>query len=235
MVFTEYPYKSVNPVFTFDFSEELSHLSVTKSGDKLAAVVHQASGQQSIILFDKNNLLLSGEPVNYQIITSEGSPENPSWSDDGLRLYWNAYTNGVSNIYRYDFKNSTTIALTNCITGLFKPLEIDTDSLFAFEFSTDGFKPVMIANKPAHYLPAIQYYGQKIIDKDPRVYDWLLPTAAKVVDQTEFTNEETYSGLSNLHLHSFVPVVSGFQNQVVLWEFLHVFQIRCYFTTSLWN
>jgi hypothetical protein len=221
LVFTEYPYKTVKQVFTFDFSEELSHLSVTKSGEKLAAVVHQASGQQSIILFTKNNLL-SGEPVNYQIITSEGSPENPSWSDDGLRLYWNAYTNGVSNIYRHNFKNSKTVALTNCITGLFKPVEIDTDSLFAFEFSTDGFTPVMIANKPAHYLPAIQYYGQKIIDKDPRVYDWLLPTAAKVVDQTEFTNEETYSGLSNLHLHSFIPVVSGFQNQVVLGLFTRV-------------
>ncbi|UCH64864.1 MAG: PD40 domain-containing protein [Ignavibacterium sp.] len=215
LVFTEYPFKSVKPVFTFDFSEELSHLSVTKSGEKLVAVVHQASGQQSIILFEKNNLL-SGEPVNYQVITSEGSPENPSWSDDGLRLYWNAYTNGVSNIYRYDFKDSKTVVLTNCITGLFKPVEIDTDSLFAFKFSTDGFKPVMIANKPARYLPAIQYYGQKIIDKDQRVYDWLLPNAAKVVDQTEFSNEESYNGLSNLHLHSFVPVVSGFQNQVVL-------------------
>jgi hypothetical protein len=221
LVFTEYPYKYVKPVFTFDYSEELSHLSVTKSGEKLAAVVHQASGQQSIVLFEKNNLL-SGEPVNYQIITSEGSPENPSWSDDELKLYWNAYTNGVSNIYRHDFQDSKTVALTNCITGLFKPVEVETDSLFAFEFSTDGFNPVMIANKPAHYLPAIQYYGQKIINKDPRVYDWLLPAALKVVDQTEFSNEESYSGLSNLHLHSFVPVVSGFQNQVVLGFFTRV-------------
>jgi hypothetical protein len=221
LVFIEYPYQSVNPVFTFDFSEELSHLSVTKSGEKLAAVVHQASGQQSIIIFEKNNLL-SGEPVNYQIITSEGSPENPSWSDDELSLYWNAYTNGVSNIYRYDFKHSKTVALTNCKTGLFKPVEISSDSLFAFEFSTDGFNPVMIANKPAHYLPAIQYYGQRIVNKDLRIYDWVLADAAKVVDQTEFSNEESYSGLSNLHLHSFVPVISGFQGQVVLGLFTRV-------------
>jgi len=221
LVFSEYPYKSVESVFTFDFSEELSHLSVTKSGEKLAAVIHRSSGQQSIILFEKSNLL-SGEPINYQIITSEGSPENPSWSDGGQSLYWNAYTNGVSNIYRYDFKYSNTIALTNCLTGLFKPVEISTDSLFAFEFSTDGFSPVMIANKPAHYLPAINYYGQKVVDRDPLVYDWVLGDAAKVVDQTSFSNEESYSGLSNLHLQSFAPVISGFQSQVVLGLFTHI-------------
>jgi WD40-like Beta Propeller Repeat len=221
LVFTEFPYKSIKPVFTFDFSEELSHLSVTKSGEQLAAVIHRSSGQQFIVLFEKRNLL-GGEPINYRIITSDGSPENPSWSDDGQSLYWNAYTNGVSNIYRYDFQDSQTVALTNCLTGLFKPIEINHDSLFAFEFSTNGFNPVMIANKPANYLPAIQYYGQKIVDKEPRVYDWVLGDAVRAVDQTTFSNEEPYTGFSNLHLQSFVPVISGFQSQVVVGLFTRI-------------
>ncbi len=221
LVISPYPYQSIEPVFSFDFGEELSHLSVSKSGEQLLGILHRSSGQQSLILFDTNNLL-SSKPLSFQILTSEGSPENPSWSEDGKRIYWNAYTNGVSNLYSYSFIDSKITALTNCLTGLFKPIEITPDSLFAFEFTTDGFIPVMIANKPALYLPAIKYYGQKIIDRDPKLYDWVLKDAAITVDQRKFTSEETYNGLKNLHLHSLVPVISGFQNQVVLGLFTHV-------------
>lgn len=221
LVISAYPYQEVNQVFSFDFGDELSHLAVSKTGKKLAAVLHRSNGQQSIIVFDVRNLL-SGEPVKFKTITSEGTPENPSWGEDEHTIYWNAYTNGVSNIYRYDFENSAITALTNCITGLFKPIEISSDSLFVFEFTTDGFIPEMIANKPAQYLPAINYYGQKIVDQNPKIYNWTLKNAAEIVDESKFTNERSYSGLANLHLHSFVPVISGFQNQLVVGIFSHI-------------
>jgi hypothetical protein len=221
LVISSYPYQLVEPIFTFDFGEEISHLSVSNSGDKLAAILHRASGQQSLILFDIGDLLF-GQSASFQIISSDGSPENPSWSENGNSLYWNAYTNGVSNIYRYDFNDSSITALTHCLTGLFKPIEVNADSIFAFQFTTDGFLPVMIANEPAQYLPAIRYYGQQIIDRDPKVYDWILKDAAKIVDEKSFTKEESYNGLGNLHLHSLVPVVSGFQNQIVLGVFTRI-------------
>lgn len=221
LVVSEYPYQEINQIHTLDFGNELSHLSISKSGTKLAAVLHRASGEQSIILFNTRDLM-EGNKISLQVITSDGSPENPSWSRDEKSIYWNAYTNGVSNIYRYDFSDSTVTALTHCLSGLFKPIEISSDSIFAFEFTTDGFYPVMVANQPAHYLPAIQYYGQKILDKDPVVYNWVLKDADQVVDQSEFTYEQTYNGLENLHLHSLVPVVSGFQNQIVFGLFSRV-------------
>ena len=221
LVVSAYPYQIVDPVFAFNFGDELSHLAVSKSGKQLAAVLHRSNGQQSVIVFDTRDLLI-GKKVAFKTITSEGSPENPSWSSDEQTLYWNAYTNGVSNIYKYDASSSTTTALTNCITGLFKPIEIFPDSLFVFEFTTDGFVPNMIANKSAKYLPAINYYGQKIVDQNPKVIDWALSNAAEVIDESKFTNEESYSSLSNLHLHSLVPVISGFQNQVVFGIFSHI-------------
>jgi len=221
LVISPYPYREIEPIFSFDFGEELSHLAVSKSGEKLAAVLHRASGQQSIILFDVGELLY-GESISFKILTSDGSPENPSWSEDDKTIYWNAYTNGVSNIYRYNFRDSTITALTHCLTGLFKPIEISPDSVFAFEFTTDGFLPVMIATEPAVYLPAIQYYGQRIMNKNPKVYDWVLKDAAKIVDEKSFKKEETYNGLENLHIHSLVPVVSGFQSQVVFGIFTRI-------------
>jgi hypothetical protein len=80
----------------------------------------------------------------------------------------------------------------------------------------------MIANKPALYLPAIRYYGQKVADHNPEVYKWILKDAVKIVDQKTFSEEKTYSGYDNLHLHSLVPVISGFQRQVVLGFFTRV-------------
>ncbi|NNG26510.1 MAG: hypothetical protein HKM87_03225, partial [Ignavibacteriaceae bacterium] len=96
------------------------------------------------------------------------------------------------------------------------------DTLFAFEFTTDGFVPVFLKNEPAVHLPAINYLGQKVLDKDPQVFDWVLPNAETVSDPLEFSKEKSYSGLGNLNIQSIVPVVSGFQNQVVFGLFTHV-------------
>jgi hypothetical protein len=43
----------------------------------------------------------------------------------GNYLYWNAYTNGVSNIYRYEFaKSEETIPLSNTLKGFFRPVQV---------------------------------------------------------------------------------------------------------------
>ncbi len=78
-------------------------LSINRKGNLLAATLHRSDGQQSIIISDITGLE-KGNPFQFKAITSSGSPENPSWSLDGRFLYWNAYTNGVSNIYRYDLE-----------------------------------------------------------------------------------------------------------------------------------
>ncbi len=221
LIISEYPYHSVLPVMSFNFGEELNHLAVSQSGRKLAAVLHRPTGEQSIILFNTDDLL-SGRPVVYQKITSSGSPESPSWSRDEKFLYWNAYVNGVSNVYRYSFEDSSITALTNVVTGLFRPIEISQDSLFAFQFTTDGFVPVMIANKRADFLPAIQYYGQKVLDKDPQVIDWVLKDPGESVNQKSFTDEKPYNALKNLHVYTFVPTLSGFQKQLVFGLFTSI-------------
>jgi hypothetical protein len=221
LAFSPYPYREITPVYTFNFGLELSHLSISNSGEMLAGILHRSNGQQSLIIFNIEDLL-SDDSFSFRILTSDGSPENPSWSSDDKTIYWNAYTNGVSNIYSYNFNDSTTTALTHCLKGLFKPIEISKDSLFVFEFSTDGFVPVMIPNKPAKYLPAINYYGQKVVDRNPEVYEWILPDADMVIDQSKFSKEDSYNSFTNIRMHTLIPVISGFQNQVVVGLFAHL-------------
>ncbi len=221
LVVSPYPYNELHEIISFTLGDELFNLSIDNTGTILAAILKRSSGQQSLITADLASIL-EGSEFQYHIISSSGTPENPSWSSDGNFIYWNAYTNGVANIYRYSFKDESIKAVSNCLTGLFKPIEINPDSLFAFEFTIEGFVPVLIANEPAFHLPAINYLGQKVLDKDSQVFDWVLPKAETVNDPLEFGKEKSYDGLANLNIQSIVPVVSGFQNQVVFGLFTHI-------------
>ncbi len=223
LVYSSYPYHDLIPVIGFNVGDIVSGLSVSPDGHKMAAVLHRASGEQSLILTDCDSLKTGGA-FKYETISTKGSPEFPSWSPDSKTLFWNAYVNGVSNIYRLNLykNNSEAEALTNTPGGLFKPLYISSDSLFAFEFTPSGFKPVLFANKKAKYLPAINYEGQEIVNKNPQVTRLTLsqPDTAKYSLKKISNNE--YNSLGHLNILTFVPVLSGFQNQKVLGIYTHI-------------
>lgn len=210
------PYDSLRELLRFDFGDEVHGLAVNPSGELLAAVLHKASGEQSIVVVNAMKLK-AGDEVSYVPITNEGSPENPSWSADGTTLYWNAYTNGVSNIYRKRIPDGEVEAVTHTVRGLFKPIELSKDSLFAFEFSSEGFFPVILPNGTAERLPAISYLGQEVLEKFPALNDW------KVEARTDSLHnvERKYRSLHRIELASLFPVISGFQQQKVLGIFAH--------------
>jgi len=80
----------------------------------------------------------------------------------------------------------------------------------------------MFKNESAEHLPAINYLGQRIIEKEPQLYNWALPDSRTVVDPLTFSKEKEYSGLSNLNVQSFVPLISGFQKQILFGIFTHI-------------
>ena len=221
LVYSPYPYVDLIKIKTFELQEEIFNLSIDDSGRKLAAGLRRPNGLQSVIIINAEKIL-NDSVYTYKVISSSGSPENPSWSQDGNTLYWNSYTNGVSNIYSYNFEDLSMKAISNCITGLFRPIEISKDSIFAFKYFIDGFKPVTFQNKPASFLPAIDYLGQRVIEKDPNLYSWNLNDDTTNISPIDFSPETGYSGLKNLHLQSLFPMVSGFQNQVVFGLFTRI-------------
>jgi len=221
LVFSPYPYREINRLITFDLGDEIFNLSIDDAGKKLAATLKKSSGQQSIVVLDVETVLVDSS-IQYQVISSSGSPENPSWSRDGKVLYWNAYTNGVSNIYRYDLDDKSIKAISHCITGLFRPIEISPDSVFAFEFVSEGFRPVIFENKSASFLPAINYFGQRVIETNPELQNWNLSSDSTKINPINFSIESGFNGLENLHIHSIIPVVSGFQDQVVFGLFTRI-------------
>ncbi len=221
LMYSAYPYRKLTPVINFGSVDNVFNLSASPSGKYLAAVLHRASGEQSIILVNTADLKKTGK-FQFETLSDKGSPENPSWSPNEKYLFWDAYTNGVSNLYRYNLETSTVEALSNTLTGLFRPVYLSADSLFAFQFSTDGFIPVVVPNKPAEGLPAINYYGEQILVHYPSLTNLMLKPVNKFSDSSGLSKEKTYNGLSNLKIQTFIPVVTGFQSEKVFGFYTHI-------------
>jgi hypothetical protein len=220
LVYSIHPYKKLLNIIELPLGEELFNLAVNPSGNMIAAVLHSATGEQKLIVIDVESLKQKRE-FSYSLISEKGAPENPSWNEDGSLLLWNAYTNGVSNLYSYDLDENKTTALTNTITGLFRPMLLDQNTLFAFEFTTDGFIPITLDYKPAQYLPAIQYLGQKIIEKESSLLALSLEST-RAAALLNIHDQAEYSSLSNLKILTFIPVVTGFQDQKSMGFFAHI-------------
>lgn len=221
LMYSSYPYKKLEALINFNEGDNLFNLSVSPSGKYLAAVLHRASGVQALVLVNCDSLE-ANDKFKFKTISDKGSPENPSWSRDGKFIYWDAYTNGVANIYRYDLTDSSTEVLSNTLTGLFRPIWLNEDSLFAFQFNTEGFQPVIIPSKPVEQLPAINYFGEQIINKYPSLANYLLKTDSTENDSSGALREKGYNGVSDLKIQTFVPVISGFQSEKVLGFYTHI-------------
>lgn len=221
LVRSKYPYNQLETMVVFDVGDEIQQLAISNSGNILAAVIHKSSGHHSIVLADVSKL---DEGGRFQFITIApvGSPENPYWSDDDKFLFWNAYTNGVSNIYKYALETDEIIPVTHTISGFFKPVYINEDSLFVFEFTSDGMRPVLIPNEKAERLPAINYYGQRVLDSNPDVIDWNLPNAQDIISPKQISDQNEYYSLNHLRIQTFIPTISGFQKTKVLGFYLNV-------------
>jgi|GEM_PF-429940 len=226
IIYSPYPYNTIQQLTEFPFGHEIQQMSINPSGKYLAATILNNSGEQSIVIISADSLLNSGKFIS-KVITKSGTPENPSWSFDGKTLYWNAFTNGVSNIYKTEFtddffSNSAPVAVSHTLRGLFKPIEIGDDLLFAFEFTSEGLLPVVLENNPAEVLPAINYLGQEVIKKNSNVYNWYVNPSVETSSLKIKDEEEEYNSLANLKIQTFIPVITGFQKQKVLGIYTHI-------------
>ncbi len=200
-------------LIAFDTGTEVFGLSLSPASELLAAVLHHSNGEQKLVVVNAEDIR-SGGDVKYVVISDEGSPENPSWSHDGGVLYWNAYTNGVSNVYKKNVIDGNIVAVTHTTKGLFHPVFLSEDSLFAFEFSTDGFVPVVIPNGTAERLPAISYLGQNVMENEKDLAGLRIGT--QPVDSADHAEPVSYSGLARINLSSLFPIITGFQSQKAL-------------------
>jgi len=82
-----------------------------------------------------------------RIVDTGGDDRNPTWSPDGSRMIFTSSPDGVSNLFVYDFTDSSLVQLTDVLGGVFSPDWSATDRL-AFSLFSDAGWDIYVAKEP---------------------------------------------------------------------------------------
>jgi len=206
------PYQEWNLVYAFPYGKDIYDINLSPDGGLLAGSLSEISGRQTLISMDTRQLL-EGDTLYHTLYDFKNTiPENFSFSPDGRYLYGSSYYTGVSNIFRYDIVADSMDALSNCETGLFRPIFVSDDSLIAFLYKEGGFLPVMIPNKPLADVNAITYLGQMVVRKYPALESWNVGSPAWVQLDSLVSDSGRYHEWSYMGLSSFYPIVEGYKD-----------------------
>ncbi len=208
LVYSAYPYESPQPVTALLPGTLLGHLAVSPGGREMAATLHRPDGRRSLILIDLP-ASRERERLVFRTLSDVGSPEHPAWSGDGATLYWDAYTNGVSNLFRMRLPDGVTEPLSHVPSGLFRPLWLGPGKLFAFRFTAEGFEPVTLDERPAARLPAVAFRGQQVLARNPELKQWRLHPPQPEPQAKVLRGERTYCGICSLRLDGLIPTLNA--------------------------
>ncbi len=213
LCFSPFPYRKIVPLFTVNTGTILTHPAISPDGKDMAATLHHQNGSQEIIVLSLEQLVKE-ERFLYRTVSAEGHPEHPAWSADGKTLYWNACISGVSNIFSRQEDDSTMQAKSNVYTGLFHPVCLPDNRLAAFIYTARGFQPCVLPDAPVPGLAAIEFLGQRVVEKYPKVRTWRLQQDDAELKQITDLPEKRYIGLLDLKHNSLIPTIGAFQEQV---------------------
>ncbi|MGE5458075.1 MAG: YncE family protein, partial [Methanococcaceae archaeon] len=207
-----YPYTEWNQVYSLPYGETMYDIDVSHNGKLLTGALAEVNGNQLLIKFNVDSLMNGA--VNFDTIYNFESslPANFTFSDDDKYLYGSSYYSGVSNIYKYKFSDKDMSVLSNCETGLFRPIPLSKDSLIAFVYTSKGFSPVIIPDKPVENLAAIKFLGQEIVDADPIVKTWIAPPPSSINIDSLITDSGEYNAFAHIGIASIYPIVEGYKD-----------------------
>jgi len=208
------PYQSwedISQVMTITYGKDLFDIDVSPDGEWLTAAMIEVNGRQRLIRMKINDLLAGSTDYEVLYEFADNSPANFSYSPDGRYLFGTSYYTGASNVFRYDFEKQEMKAVTNALTGLFRPVPVSDDELIAFHYTSKGFIPVKLANQTLEDINPIRFLGQDIVEKHPMVKDWMLePPSAVDLDALE-TEKGPYRPRQHMRLMSAYPILEDYR------------------------
>ncbi|HEX9651972.1 MAG TPA: hypothetical protein VGA21_15530 [Cyclobacteriaceae bacterium] len=218
------PYSGWKQIYTLPYGKDIFDIDISPDGRKMSAAVADTRGNQLLLIFDLMKLEqgeVSADTVfNFDIT----SPQSFRYTKDGKYLYGTSYWSGVSNIYRVETESLEIAPVTNAVTGFFRPLLINDEQLFAFEFRSDGFQPVYIKNELVENINTVNYLGTKTIAKHPMLKDWEThPPRPSEMNFDEMKIEEgQYRAGKLLKVNYAYPTVVGYKDFVGLGYLLNI-------------
>ncbi len=209
----EEPFTDWTAIHAFPYGTDCYDLDISPDGEKLTAAITYIDGSQELALFNLNDLQ-NGDPAYQQIFDFDySSPANFVFSNDGRYLFGTSYYSGVSNVFRYDFEIDDMSILSNSETGLFRPIPVNTDSLIVFQYVGGyGWQPGWIENEAKDKVGAIEFLGQRVIDKFPYVKEWTDGSPARVNLDSLTTYKGKYNLAKDISLYGAYPILEGYKD-----------------------
>jgi hypothetical protein len=205
------PFDKIEELRAFEYGTDFVDLDLSPDGRYLTGVLTDLSGRQKLVRIEAAKAKQKDEAFQVLHDFEFTSPGNFVHSPDGRFLYGSSFYTGVSNLWRYEFETGKTDILTNCETGLFRPLPLPDGRLLAFEMGSKGLAPGWVDGKPLQDVNAIPYLGQAAIDKNPELKTWKLPSPSTVNADALIRKQGYYSPLK-MQLVSAYPIVQGYKS-----------------------
>jgi len=207
------PYDAVYVVMPLDYRQDFFDMDISPDGKYLTGTLVDVTGRNSRLIRVPTDGLIMGDAAIEELYKfPDNSPLNFTWSPDGRHLYGTSYQTGTSNIFRYDFVDSSMEAVSNAETGYFRPIPAGPDSVIAFEYTGEGMKPVMMADATLEDIAAVRYLGNAIAEKHSEVDDWVLGSPMTVDPDSVTVFKGDYNALRSMRLNSIYPVVEGYKH-----------------------
>ena len=214
LVRLEAPYTDWKDIHAFPYGEIPSELDISADGTLLCATVSEVDGNQAVNVYRISDLM-AGQANPIAALKLEGSfPEGGTFSKDNRYLYATSYYTGVSNVYRLEISTGKIDAVSNAITGFFRPIARDDGKLIVLEFTGEGFRPTLIDPKPVTDLGTIKFLGTENVAKHPILKTMAVGSPAKVPLDQLITNQGEYDPQKELRLAATYPVVQGYKGHV---------------------
>jgi hypothetical protein len=213
------PYTSWNQIHTFPFGRVPFDLDVSADGAMLSMSVGEINGDQSVQVFRTADLELNlgAEPAPIaRFSLGTATPEGFVFSPDGRYLYGSAYYTGVSNIFRYEIATQELEAVSNAETGFFRPIPRADGSLIVYEYTGQGFQPMVIQPAPLEDLGTVRFLGAEIAQRHPVVRSWTTGSPANVDLASLITEQGHYVPRDEMRLGAAYPIVEGYRGRAAI-------------------
>ena len=206
------PYEDLKIIYRFPYGQDLFDLDVSPDGKKFAGIKVEISGRQKVVVAD---LIAAEQGITkfeelYEF--ENNGAANFIFSEDSRYLYGTSYLTGVSNVFKYDFASKKMDILSNTETGLFRPVPVGKDSIFALLYSGKGFTPVVFKESILNDVNAVSYLGQKVIEKYPELEKWKMSSPGDINIDSLTTYSGLYGAFSSMRMTSIYPVVEGYKD-----------------------
>ena len=199
-------------VLTLAYGKDLFDIDISPDGAWLTASMIEVSGRQRLIRMNIEALLAGDSSYEVLYEFAKNSPANFVFSPDGKYLYGTSYYTGVSNVFRYDFATGEMEALTNALTGFFRPVPVADDQMIAFHYTADGFVPVRLDVAKVEDIEPARYLGQEIVNAHPIVKEWMLPPPSAVDLEALAPETGPYRATRRLGFSSWYPMIEKYRD-----------------------